>query len=39
VIRTLGLDEAVAERLAPSVRPKYLELWRAARSGGSTEPR
>jgi hypothetical protein len=34
-IRALGLDEALAERLAPSVRGKYRELWRAARSAPS----
>jgi len=32
VIRALKLDEAVAERLSPSVRDKYRELWQAARS-------
>jgi hypothetical protein len=32
LIRTLGLEESLAERLAPSVREKYRELWRAARS-------
>ena len=32
LIRTLALEESLAERLAPSVREKYRELWRAARS-------
>jgi hypothetical protein len=32
LIRTLSLEEPVAERLAPSVRDKYRELWRAART-------
>jgi hypothetical protein len=32
LIRLRDLDESLAERLAPSVRPKYLELCRAARS-------
>ncbi len=39
VIRVLDLDEALAERLAPSVREKYRELWRAARSAGPDEAR
>jgi hypothetical protein len=32
LIRTLALEESLAERLAPSVRGKYRELWQAARS-------
>jgi hypothetical protein len=35
VIRVLRLDESVADLLAPSVRSKYLELWRDARTGES----
>ncbi len=32
--RTLALEESMADLLAPSVREKYRELWRAARSAG-----
>jgi hypothetical protein len=39
LIRTLDLDEELANRLAPSVRGKYLELWRAARSAGPDDPK
>jgi hypothetical protein len=39
LIRTLSLDESMAERLAPSVREKHRELWRAAQSADSDEPR
>lgn len=39
VIRVRGLGEDLAERLAPSVRAKYRELWHAARSAGPDEPR
>ncbi len=39
VIRTLDLPEDLAERLAPSVRDKYRELRRAARSAGPGEGR
>jgi hypothetical protein len=38
VIRVRNLGEDVAERLAPSVRAKYRELWCAARSAGPEEP-
>ena len=38
VIRVLGLRDDLAERLAPSVREKYRELWRAAQSAGMDEP-
>lgn len=34
LIRARDLDDALAERLDPSVRGKYLELLRAARSAG-----
>jgi hypothetical protein len=37
VIRTLRLEEGVAERLAPSVRAKYRELWQAARRARDLE--
>ena len=39
VIRVLGLDETLAERLAPSVREKYRELWRDAQSAGLDDRR
>ena len=39
VIRVLALDETFSERLAPSVRAKCPELWKAARSGGPDESR
>jgi hypothetical protein len=32
VIRALGLEEAVADRLDGSVREKYRELWRHAQA-------
>jgi len=35
VIRILGLGEEMAQRLAPSVQAKYLELVAAARAAGS----
>jgi hypothetical protein len=38
VIRARGLGEELAERLAPSVRDKYRELWRAARSAEPDTP-
>lgn len=39
LVRALDLKESLADRLAPSVRSKYLELWRAARSAGPDDPR
>lgn len=39
VIRACRLDAAFSERLDPSVREKYAELWRAARSAGDGEAR
>jgi hypothetical protein len=34
LIKARDLDDAFAERLDPSVRARYLELWRAVRSAG-----
>lgn len=38
VIRTMSLDERLAEQLNPFVRAKYLELWRAVRDDPNREP-
>ena len=35
LIRTLDIEESMAERPAPSVRAKYRELWRASRDAES----
>jgi hypothetical protein len=37
-IRVLGLDASLADALAPSVRAKYLELWRDARAADPDVP-
>lgn len=39
LVRTLDLDEALGDRLDSSVRDKYRELWKAARSAGPDDPR
>jgi hypothetical protein len=39
LIRVRGLDESLADRLDASVREKYRELWRAARSAEPDDPR
>lgn len=39
LIRSRNLDESLADRLDASVREKYRELWRAARSGDLDESR
>jgi hypothetical protein len=39
VIRALDLDRGLAERLAPSVRARYVELWEDAQVAGPEESR
>jgi hypothetical protein len=36
LIRALRLDAALAERLDPSVRARYLELWAAVQEPGAS---
>jgi hypothetical protein len=38
LIRALRLDAALAERLDPSVRARYLELWAAVQEPGASGP-
>jgi hypothetical protein len=38
LVRQAGLPESLADRLDPSVRPKYMELWCAAQARRPEEP-